>query len=442
MVLVRFLLNTRRAPAGQPEARLNLLVASLAGASALFLLINTVALALARPRQDASIWVSLAVWAGCWVAGEAWLNRVLPARDRLLFPLVMFLSGWGLVIIERVAPEFSERQTLWLIIGVAALAGATALPNLIALLRRLRYTLLAGGLLLLVATIMFGTHPSGIAGAPALWLWLGGLFVQPSEPLKIILVVFLASYLSEQFTITGSETARYSASPGLRALAPVLLMWGLSLVVLVWQRDLGTAALFFLVFLTLLYVASGRALVVVGGAALALVAGAAAYGLFSVVQIRVDAWVNPWPQADGSAYQLVQSLMAFAAGGIFGQGIGTGLPTAIPVIHSDFIFAALAEEWGLVGVITAIVVVAVLCARGLRAAVSLPPFPALLAVGLSATLAIQSILIIGGVLKILPLTGVTVPFLSYGGSSLVTSMVMVGLLIRLSIGDSAHAVSA
>jgi cell division protein FtsW len=181
---------------------------------------------------------------------------------------------------------------------------------------------------------------------------------------------------------------------------------------------------------------------VVGGGLLTLAAGAAAYVIFGVVRVRVNAWLNPWIDADGGSYQIVQSLMAVAAGGITGRGIGSGMPGVIPVVHSDFIFAALAEEWGLVGITCALILIAFICMRGLRASARLRPFPALLAIGLSALLALQSLLIIGGVLKVIPLTGVTVPFMSYGGSSLVTNLVVVGLLLHLSSGARARAFPA
>ena len=215
-------------------------------------------------------------------------------------------------------------------------------------------------------------------------------------------------------------------------------MWGLSVVILIWQRDLGTAILFFMVFLVLLYVASGYTPLLIVGALLIVAAGLVAYRLFDVVQLRVDIWLNPWPEADGRAFQIVQSLLAFAAGGVFGQGIGQGSPNFIPVVHSDFVFAALAEEWGLLGVVVVIACIAVFVVRGLRIAVMqrARPFHALLAVGLSVMLATQSLLIMGGVLKLIPLTGVTLPYFSYGGSSLLVNFVMVGLLLRLSAGEN------
>jgi cell division protein FtsW (lipid II flippase) len=329
---------------------------------------------------------------------------------------------------------------IWLAISAAALVIIAALPDVLRLLRAYRYTLLVVGLALLVGTILLGTNPSGQAGAPELWLGIGTIFFQPSEPLKIILVAFLASYLSEQYPILRAEGfdfgGRLRLSP--RIYGPILLMWGISVVILIWQRDLGTAILFFVVFLVLLYVASGNTRLLLAGALLVVLAGVAAYGLFSVVQLRVDIWINPWPEADNRAFQIVQSLMAFAAGGVFGQGVGQGAPGYIPVVHSDFVFAAIGEEWGLLGVIAVIVCFAALVMRGLRIAVLQGgrPFHTLLTVGLSAVVALQSLLIMGGVLKLIPLTGVTLPYFSYGGSSLLTNFVIVALMLRLSSGEN------
>lgn len=409
--------------------------------SGLFLAVNGAGLFLVRLDAGSAQWndvLPLVVWVMCAFLGYRLLNRALPDRDPLLFPVTMFLSGWGLLIIDRLAPAFADRQAVWLIVALGGLLLTAALPHPLRWLRHYRYTLLTVGLLLLIATILLGRNPSGQAGAPQLWLGLGSLFFQPSEALKIILVAFLASYLAEQYpamraaSADGENFRRLTLSP--RVIGPMILMWSLSVVVLIWQRDLGTAVLFFAAFIVLVYIASGYTLILISGAALTIVAAIAAYFLFNVVALRVDIWFNPWPAADGRAYQIVQSLMAFASGGVFGQGIGQGRPVYIPVVHSDFAFAALAEEWGLIGVIAVVACFAVLISRGLRASIIQHerPFHVLLAVGLTTLLAVQSLLIMGGVLKLIPLTGVTLPFISYGGSSLVMSFVIIGLLLRLS----------
>jgi cell division protein FtsW (lipid II flippase) len=423
-------LSDQPRPGFNPERTLLLL-------AGIFISVNFLALSLLRPETIALNGISLAVWILCAVIGHQALNRALPKRDPLLFPLAMLLSGWGLVMIDRLAPNFADRQTLWLVISVVALVLVVSLPNALRWLRSYRYLLLLFGLALLVSTIILGRNPSGQIGAPQLWLGIGTVFFQPSEALKIILVSFLASYLGEQYPALRAEGIapdhhRFSLSP--RIVGPILLMWGLSVVILVWQRDLGTAILFFMVFLVLLYVASGYPLILISGFALVIVAGLIAYYRFSVVRLRVDIWINPWPEANDRAFQIVQSLLAFAAGGIFGQGVGQGSPTYIPVVHSDFVFAALAEEWGLLGVLVVIACIGVLVMRGMRIGIRYGerPFNALMAVGISTILAVQSLLIMCGVLKLLPLTGVTLPFLSYGGSSLLASFIMIGLLLQLS----------
>jgi peptidoglycan glycosyltransferase len=401
-----------------------------------FLFVNFLALTLIRGSSSLEDWLHLAVWAMCAVLGHHLLNRFLPQHDPFLFSLTMFLSGWGLVLIDRLAPHFADRQTIWLPISVAAMLAVALLPQPLRWLRSYRYVLLLVGIVLLAATILLGTNPSGLAGSPQLWLGVGTLFFQPSEALKIILVAFLASYLAEQQPLLraapGWRLRRLTLSP--RILGPIFLMWSLSVIILIWQRDLGTAMLFFIVFLLMLYLVSGSSAILIIGLLMMIAAGLIAYQAFSVVQLRVDIWIDPWPEADNRAYQIVQSLMAFAAGGPLGQGIAQGYPTYIPVVHSDFAFAALAEEWGLVGVIAVIAAIATLVSRGLLIGIRLQrrPFPVLLGIGLSLLLAVQSLLIMAGVLKLVPLTGVTLPFVSYGGSSLLASFIIIGLLLRLS----------
>ena len=391
-------------------------------------------IALTRPSRS-DVWLGFAVWVVCAFGAAALLKWRLPSHDPLLVALPLFLSGWGLVAIERLAPNFADRQALWLAISVLAMLSIALFPQVLRWLRGYRYSLLAVALLLLAATIVWGRNPSGFAFAPRLWLGAGSFYFQPSEIMKVILVAFMASYLAEQ---RATRQARYTETGGLslRLIGPILLMWLLSMVILVWQRDLGTAMLFFIVFLLLLYLTSGDLRLVLGGVLLVLLAGLVAYRLFDVVQLRVDIWLNPWPEADGRAYQIVQSLMAFGAGGIAGTGVGLGAPLYIPVVHSDFVFAAIAEEWGLLGVIAILSSFGVLAWRGLAIAMTdgVTVFHKLLAAGLTMTLLVQALMIMAGVLKLLPLTGVTLPFISYGGSSLFACHIMLGLLLRLSSG--------
>ena len=312
-----------------------------------------------------------------------------------------------------------------------SVSGVTRLPTNLRWLSRYRYLWLVTGLTLLLLTIFFGSNPSG--GGPRLWLGAFDIYFQPSELLKLLLVAFFASYLADHRALL-ELPVRSRLSAVLRFLAPLLLMWGACMAILLWQRDLGTAMLFFITFVTLLYLATGKLAYALGGVILLLAAGAVAYYAVDLVRLRVDIWLDPWRDPQDSAFQIVRSLMAFAAGGVFGQGIGQGSPSYVPVVHSDFIFAAIGEEWGMIGALAVIASFAIIGLRGLRLAIQAQNrvFRAYLAAGLSVVLIAQSLLIMGGVLKVIPLTGVTLPFMSYGGSSLLISFIMIGLLLVIS----------
>jgi len=436
--------------------------ATLLVVAALFVVANVVTLGLAT--DEGWGWPRL-VWPAVWLVVSALAHVALchlrPHRDPLLLPVYVLLAGWGLLLQDRLAPNFLGRQTLWYVLATVALLVVAAAPRSLKPLMRYRYVLLLGGLVLVAITLIFGVNPSG-SGA-ALWLpipapVLGVIYFQPSELLKLLLVIFLASYFTEQEPLYrySRHTARRDdagAPPNvvrrllrqLPFLGPLALMWGFCLLLLVWQRDLGAAALFFIVFVALLYLATGERVYVASGAALLLAAAVLAFFAFdTVVAPRVLTWLNPWPNASDRAYQVVQSLYAQAAGGVFGRGAGQGFPDYIPVVHSDFALAAIAEEWGLLGSLTVVAAYAVIALRGLRAALlalqGLRPryFHAYLAAGLVVLFSVQAVLIIGGVIKLLPLTGITLPFISYGGSSLLVSSIMIGLLIHLSAaGDPA-----
>lgn len=415
-------------------ARRERLLLVLAG---LFVAANRLALLLVGGQPVVALW-PLAVWLACAAGAHTILNRQVPKRDPFIFPTVMLLAGWGLTLVARLAPPFAARQAVWLVVGTGALIVMTMLPPNLRVLQRYRYTWLLVGLALLAATLVFGVNPSEVG--PRLWLGFGSVYFQPSEPLKLLLVVFLASYLAEKGALILEPGPRVGpwTLPPMAYFGPLLLMWGFCVVLLVWQRDLGAATLFFAVFLAMLYVSTGKIGYAVAGVAMLLVAGAAGYLLFDLVRLRVDAWWNPWPDASDRAFQIVQSLLALAAGGVFGQGVGQGAPVYVPVVHTDFVFAAIAEEWGLIGALGTLGCVAILVLRAMRIAADHPraPFRLLLAAGIGTLLGVQSLLIMGGVVKLVPLTGVTLPFVSYGGSSMLSSFIMVGLLLRLSDSSS------
>jgi cell division protein FtsW (lipid II flippase) len=393
------------------------------------------------------IWTLVPVWLLCAVAAHVIVRRRLPQRDPYLLPLVYVLSGWGIALIWRLTPEFGLRQLIWLVVGTAAMLGVTALPGDLRWLRRFRYTWLVAGLALTALTLLIGVNPSGVGER----LWLGGfgVYLQPAEILKLLLVVFLAAYLSEKRDlIFQNGRASYGqvaygqvsdlpqrSWPHLPYFLPLMLMWSFSMVVLLSQRDLGMSTLLFTAFLVMLYLASGQVVYLFVGGLLLIGGGVAGYFLFDVVRVRVEAWWNPWADPSGRSYQIVQSLIAIASGGLIGRGPGLGAPTLIPVAHSDFIFAALAEEWGLLGLLGATALIGAVVLRGFQIALRAPggsAFEQLLAGGLSALIGVQALLIMGGVLKVIPLTGLTLPFMSYGGSSLLTNFVVVGLLLKLS----------
>ncbi|PWB53497.1 MAG: hypothetical protein C3F13_08765 [Anaerolineales bacterium] len=365
-------------------------------------------------------WLGFAVWLiVAWLLHQQ-LARHLPDRDPFLFPITALLSGWGLLTIWRLSDGLGLRQSAWLLlIGIAFMLAIRfdrtgENGRILEYLRRFKYVWLTSGLLLTAATLFLGTNPMG--GGPRLWLGCCGLYFQPSEPLKLLLIIYLAAYLADRQVTQASSTRL------LPLLTPTLLMTGLALLLLVFQRDLGTAALFMVLYAVVVYTGTGKKRVLLASLVILLLAAAAGYALFDVVSLRVDAWINPWLDPAGRSYQIVQSLLAVANGGLFGRGVGMGSPALVPIAQSDFIFSAVSEEIGLVGALGVLVLLALLVSRGMRLGMkSGDLFHRLLAIGLVVHLVGQSILIIAGNLRVLPLTGVTLPFVSYGGSSLFVS---------------------
>lgn len=409
----------------------------LLGVAALFILLYAVALSLSPAARIRSWqvdyrwwhWLGVLIWIGGIAAAHLQANRWLPERDPYLLPLAAILSGWGVLTIWRLVPSVGLRQSLWLMVSIAIFILGLRLPKDLDYLRRYKYIWLTSGLLLTALTLFLGTNPLGYG--PRLWLGCCGLYFQPSEPLKLLLIVYLAAYLAGmQLSFT---TARRSMLPW---LGPTLLMTGLTMALLLAQRDLGTASIFIFLYVVVVFIASADWRILLYGGLTLILSGVAGYALFDVVRLRVDAWLNPWIDPSGRSYQIVQSLLAVANGGLFGRGAGLGNPTLVPISHSDFIFAAISEETGLLGALAILLFLAILAQRGLRIALNAPDvYRRYLAAGLTAHLVGQSILIIGGNLRLLPLTGVTLPFVSYGGSSLLTSFLSLLFLMLISSNE-------
>lgn len=405
-----------------------------------FLLISAVCLALAHAAHSSewdsisirfSHFVILPVWAvGAWLIRRV-LQETHPARDPFILPIILCLTGWGLLAIWRLSPAFGARQTAWFLVAIVGMIVILRLPSNLRWLQRYRYLWLAGGLLLSGLTLFLGTNPSG--GEPRLWLEFSGFYFQPSEPLRLLLIVFLSAFFAERMTRDWSQDSRF-----LPAIAPLLVIWGLSIALLLAQRDLGTAMLFLGLLTILLYIASEQWQILPLAASFAVLAALLGFIFFDVVHIRVEAWLDPWADPIAGSYQIVQSIIGIASGGIIGSGPGMGSPGFIPAAHTDFIFPAITEEWGLAGALAMIGLYAILVSRGLKIAASQrDPFVRILAAGLSTAIGLQSILIMGGTIRLLPLTGVTLPFVSYGGSSLFTSFLAIGLLLSISDKKSA-----
>jgi cell division protein FtsW (lipid II flippase) len=381
---------------------------------------------------------------------SAHLAQVLAGRrtDQILLPTIAFLGGISLLLMQRLPQDLvtqtffgttlglAQAQLVWLVLALALATTLSIVVRSDSWLRRYKYTWAAVGVGLLLLTFVLGTVING----QRLTLQLGPISGQPSELLKVILVVFLAGYLSENRTLLVEQDSRLGPLrlPPLPYLAPMVAMWAIALGIVVVQRDLGAALLFFGVFLTLIYVATGRLSLVIIGFVLFLSGSALMATLIDTVRTRVDIWINPFADPLGAGYQVVQALHAFARGGLLGVGLGAGLPEIagrlpIPEVHTDFPLAALGEELGIVGVVGILGLYLVVVERGLRiGAAAADDFRSLLAVGLSLVIGIQAFIIAAGDLKVLPLTGVTLPFISYGGSSLLANALVVGLLLALS----------
>jgi cell division protein FtsW (lipid II flippase) len=381
------------------------------------------------------------------------LRKKASEADPLILPIAFVLNGLGISMIYRLdlatlasggTELFAFRQVLWtaLAMGVAA-AVVYLIPSQL-FLRRYVYTAMFAGIFLLLLPMLpvIGTTINGAT----LWISLFGITFQPGELAKVALIIFFAGYLvnhKDSLAVVGRKIAGIRIPRG-RDLGPILLIWLASILVLVLQRDLGTSILYFGLFLVMIYVATGRAFYAGIGVAMLVTGGLVASRVLDYVSRRFDTWLNPFApenyDAAGGSYQIVQGIFGMSSGSVFGSGLGGGVPQLVPLAESDFIIASLAEELGLIGFFAILALYFLLVARGLKIGFShSDEFAKLLAVGFAFVIALQVFVVIGGVTRLLPLTGLTTPLLAAGGSSLFANWVIIAMLLRLSDSTTDHA---
>jgi cell division protein FtsW (lipid II flippase) len=389
-----------------------------------------------RPANLVTYGITFAVLAfGGWYA----VRRFARNADPMLYPTAVLLGGLGLAMLYRLMsargyPGYATEQSVWLFVSLLAFVMTLLVVRDVRQLDAYTYTLGLAGLALLLLPIVpgIGTEINGAR----LWVDLGFVRFQPAEVGRILIVIFLASYLGQRRELLAAGVGRFGL-PRAKDLGPIILAWSASLAVLFLERDLGASLLLFGVFIVMLWVATGRWAYLVLGLILFAIGAYIGYLAFSHVQVRVDSWLHamdPTKVAD-EGYQLSQGWFALASGGMVGTGLGLGSPTLIPYVGSDFILAAFGEELGMLGVSAVLLLYLVIVGRGLRIAVERhDSFEKLLAVGLTTVLGLQVFVIAAGVLRLIPLTGVPLPLLSYGGTSRVATAVVLALLIRTSAG--------
>jgi cell division protein FtsW (lipid II flippase) len=390
-------------------------------------------------RQDVVSTASLsyaAFFVSLFVVAHLVLRLRLPYADPYLLPLAGLLCALGITEIYRIEPDLAFRQGLWVVVGVAVFAVLVLFLRDYRELDDIKYVLGVSAIVLLLLPALPGIGRT-INGA-TLWVELGPLIFQPGELAKVFIVIFLAGYLRDN-----REMLSYGAGggrlPSPKHLGPLLLIWGGAMLVLFQTRDLGGALLYFAIFLVMLYTATARWSFVAVGFGLFLAGAFALYQVIPHVQDRVQAWLDPWSDPQNDTYQLVQSIYAISSGGVFGSGLGRGALLSpegepyIPFLETDFIFSAIAQELGLAGAAGVILLFLLFAYRGFRVSMLADDsFSKLLAAGLTAAVTIQAFIIIGGVTGLIPLTGITLPFVSYGGSSILANFILLALLLMVS----------
>ena len=373
---------------------------------------------------------------GLFVAAHLVVRIAAPRSDPYLLPIAGLLTAIGVTMIYRIEPDRAFRQGLWIVVGVTLFTALVLLVRDHRKLDRLKYTLGVAAILLLLlpAVPVLGETVNGAT----LWVRVGPIAFQPGEFAKVLLVVFLAGYLRDNRELLSMGFGR-AGLPSAKHFGPLLAIWGGAMLVLVATNDLGGALLYFSIFLAMLYVATARWPYVAVGLGLFALGAFTVYQLIPRVSGRISIWLDPWSDPFREGYQLVQSLYAISGGGLFGQGLGRGVllnengQSYIPYLETDFIYSAIAQELGLAGAVAVILLYLLFVYRGFRIAVLADDgFSKLLAAGLTATLGIQAFIIVGGVTRLIPLTGITLPFVSYGGSSIVANFLLIGLLLMVS----------
>jgi len=444
----------RRAP--RPKTRRNAELALLLLAMVLVAAYAATVEASLLEQVTPDFWVPAALLTAMFVALHVVIRFLAPYADPAFLPAVALLNGLGVAFLRRLdygaisadrRPDFpifagvGGRQLAWTVGAVILAAGLLAIIRDHRSVSRYAYTLGLSGIVLVMLPAMLPSRFSEINGAK-LWIRFGGFQIQPGEFAKLALLSFFAYYLVRKREVLSLASRRFLGIdfPRGRDLGPVLVVWLLSLLVLVFEKDLGTSLLYFGMFVVTLYIATERVswliiglLLFFGGAFFAYTMGATVGGPFLSFAVRVDTWLDPFADPLGKGYQLSQSLFGLGTGGLFGAGPGGGQPNQVPEVHNDFIFAGMGEEIGLFGLTALLVVYLLVVERGLRAGLAVrDSFGKLLAGGLAFTLGLQVFVIVGGVSKLIPLTGQTTPFLSAGGSSLMANWLLIAMLLRIS----------